>query len=66
MLVMVKCGVIVGMFNYYQCGEVLVYSLGLLDVKVLIVEFDLVSVVVECGVLCGWVVGDVLIVEDVE
>lgn len=42
------------------------YSLGLLDVKVLIVEFDLVSVVVECGVLCGWVVGDVLIVEDVE
>ena len=49
MLAAVKCGAIAGMLNYHQRGEVLAYSLGLLDAKVLIAEIDLVSAVTECG-----------------
>jgi fatty-acyl-CoA synthase len=49
MLAAVKCGAVAGMLNYHQRGEVLAYSLGLLDAKVLVVESDLVETVDECG-----------------
>ena len=49
MLAAVKCGAIAGMLNYHQRGEVLAYSLGLLNAKVLVVESDLVDAVDECG-----------------
>jgi fatty-acyl-CoA synthase len=49
MLAAVKCGAIAGMLNYYQRGDVLAHSLGLLDAKVLVAESDLVGAVDECG-----------------
>jgi fatty-acyl-CoA synthase len=49
MLAAVKCGAVAGMLNYHQRGEVLAYSLGLLDAKVLVAEADLVEAVDECG-----------------
>jgi len=49
MLAVVKCGAIAGMVNYHQRGEVLAYSPGVLDAKVLVAESDQVGAVSECG-----------------
>jgi len=64
MLAAVKCGAIAGMLNYHQRGEVLAYSLGLLDAKVLIAETDLVSAVTECG--AAGATDNTLTVDDLE
>jgi len=64
MLAVVKCGAIAGMLNYHQRGEVLAYSLGLLDAKVLIAETDLVSAVAESG--AAGATDNTLTVEDLE
>ncbi len=64
MLAAVKCGAIAGMLNYHQHGEVLAYSLGLLDAKVLIAETDLVSAVTECG--AAGATDNTLTVDDLE
>ena len=64
MLAAVKCGAIAGMLNYHQTGEVLAYSLGLLDAKVLIAETDLVSAVTECG--AAGATDNTLTVDDLE
>jgi fatty-acyl-CoA synthase len=64
MLAAVKCGAIAGMLNYHQRGEVLAYSLGLLDAKVLIAETDLVSAVTECG--AAGTTDNTLTVDDLE
>ncbi len=63
MLAAVKCGAVAGMLNYHERGEVLAYSLGLLDAKVLIAETDLVSAVTDCG---GAGYSETLTVEDLE
>jgi fatty-acyl-CoA synthase len=64
MLATVKCGAIAGMLNYHQRGEVLAYSLGLLNAKVLIAETDLVSAVTECG--AAGTTDNTLTVDDLE
>jgi fatty-acyl-CoA synthase len=63
MLAAVKCGAIAGMLNYHQRGEVLAHSLGLLNVKVLVAETDLVSAVTESG---GAGATEALTIEDLE
>ena len=49
MLAAVKCGAVAGMLNYHQRGQVLAYSLGLLDAKVVVAEADLVEPIVDSG-----------------
>ncbi len=49
MLAAVKCGAVAGMLNYHQRGDVLAYSLGLLDAKVVVAEADLVEPIVDSG-----------------
>lgn len=43
-VVVVKFGVIVGMFNYNQCDEVLEYSIGLIKFKVIVIGEECVGV----------------------
>jgi fatty-acyl-CoA synthase len=64
MLATVKCGAVAGMLNYHQRGDVLAYSLGLLDPKLLIAETDLVSAVTECG--AAGATDNTLTIEDLE
>jgi fatty-acyl-CoA synthase len=49
MLATVKCGAISGMLNYYQRGDVLKHSFGLLDATAIVAETDLVDHINDSG-----------------
>jgi len=49
MLAAVKCGAVAGMLNYHQRGELLAYSIDLLDAKVIVAESDFVDPISESG-----------------